>query len=54
MIVQVKMSTEIPRAKNEKIWQKEKHKDREYFVVNMKDKLINFNEKSTSKIRLKK
>lgn len=47
------MSTERPRAKNEKTWQKGRHENREFFVVNMKDKLINLNEKFTSKIRLK-
>lgn len=55
MIVEVKMSTERPGVKNEKIWQKVKHKDREIIFVKKKkpDNPINLNENSIPKIRLK-
>lgn len=44
---------ERPGAKNEEIWQKVKHRNRNFFIVNMTDKLIYLNENSTPDIRLK-
>lgn len=51
MIVEVKMSTERPGAKNEEIWQKVNQKEN-FVIVNMTDKIIDLNKKSTYNIRL--